>query len=156
MAAREKGTRIAQKLRDTESRYRELFDSINMCVAVYKVMNDGSDFIIKDFNAAAERVEKVYRRDIIGRSILEVFPGVKDFGIFAVLQRVWKTEAPERFPSRLYKDRRITGWRDNYVYKLPSGDVVAVYEDTTDRMKAVETLQEAELRYRTVADFTYD
>ena len=156
MTARDKNSRIVSKLRHTEARYRELFDSINVCVAVYKAKLDGEDFVIKDFNTAAENVEKVSRRDIIGKSLLEVFPGVKDYGIFEVMQRVWKTGVPERFPAKFYKDERISGWRENYVYKLPSGDIVAVYEDTTDRVKAEVALKEAEQRYRMVADFTYD
>ena len=156
MAGREKSTRIVKKLKQTEERYRELFDSINVCVAVYKAKNEGEDFVIKDFNTAAENVEKVSRRDIIGKSILEVFPAVKDFGIFEVMQRVWKTEVPERFPAKLYKDDRISGWRDNYIYKLPSGDIVTVYEDVTERIKGEKALKEAEQRYRIVADFTYD
>ncbi|MCX6006953.1 MAG: PAS domain-containing protein, partial [Chloroflexi bacterium] len=84
------------------------------------------------------------------------FPGVKDFGIFEVMQRVWRTEVPESFPAKLYKDNRISGWRENYVYKLPSGDIVAVYEDVTERKKGKEALEEAEQRYKIVADFTYD
>ncbi|MCX6007294.1 MAG: PAS domain-containing protein, partial [Chloroflexi bacterium] len=72
MAGREKSTRIVKKLKVNEERYRELFDSINVCVAVYKAKDQGEDFVIKDFNSAAEKVEKVSRRDIIGKSILEV------------------------------------------------------------------------------------
>ncbi len=156
MTGPEKKTRIVNKLRHTEARYRELFDSINVCVAVYKTKNDGEDFVIKDFNTAAENVEKVNRQDIIGKSIVEVFPWIKEFGIFGVMQRVWKTGVPERFPIKFYRDNRVRGWRTSYVYKLPSDDIVVVYEDVTDGMKAIEALKEAELRYRTVADFTYD
>jgi PAS domain S-box-containing protein len=156
MTSRDKSTRIVKKLKQTEERYRELFDSINVCVAVYKAKLDGEDFVIKDFNTAAENVERVSRRDVIGKSIIEAFPGVKDYGIFEVMQRVWKTGVPERFPARFYKDERISGWRDNYVYKLPSGDIVAVYEDITEHVKAEQTIKEAEQRYRTVADFTYN
>jgi PAS domain S-box-containing protein len=156
MAGPEKKMRIANKLRQTEVRYRELFDSINVCVAVYKAKNGGEDFVIKDFNTAAEKVEKVNRQDIIGKSILEVFPWIREFGIFEVMQRVWKTAVPESFPAKFYRDNRIRGWRTSYIYKLPSGDIVVVYEDVTDGMKAIEALKEAELRYRTVADFTYD
>lgn len=156
MAGREKSTRIVKKLKANEERYRELFDSINVCVVVYKAKEQGEDFVIKDFNSAAEKVEKVNRRDVIGKSILEVFPNVKDFGIFEVMQRVWKTEAPESFPAKQYKDKRISGWRENYIYKLPSGDIVAVYEDVTERKKGEAALEEAERRYRIVADFTYD
>jgi len=147
---------IVKKLKLNETRYRELFDSINICVAVYKVKADGDDFVVKDLNTAAEKLEGVKRHDVNGQSILKVFPGFKDFGLPLILQRVWKTGVPERFPPRLYKDKRVKGWRSGYVYSIPPGDIVVVYEDITDRVKMNAVLREAELRYRTVADFTYD
>ncbi|MBN1691415.1 MAG: PAS domain S-box protein [Dehalococcoidia bacterium] len=156
MAGKEKSTRIVKKLRQNEERYRELFDSINVCVAVFKVRDSGADFIIKDLNTAAENVEKISRREAIGKSILEVFPGIKELGITEMMQRVWETEAPESFPPKFYQGKRTSGWREGYIYKLPSGDIVTVYEDITERKKAEAALAEAELRYRTVADFTYD
>jgi DNA repair exonuclease SbcCD ATPase subunit len=49
----------------------------------------------------------------------------------------------ERYPIAQYTDHRISGWRENYVYKLPSGEIVAVYSDETERMQAEEALENA-------------
>ena len=46
----------------------------------------------------------------------------------------------------LYRDERIEGWRDNYVYRLPSGDVVAIYDDLTEQNRAEEDLRASSLR----------
>lgn len=35
------------------------------------------------------------------------------------------------------------GWRENYVYKLPSGEIVATYDDITDRKHAEEQIRKA-------------
>ena len=67
---------------------------------------------------------------------------VKEFGLFEVFQRVWRTGEPERVPVAFYKDDRITGWRENYVYKLPTGELVAVYSDETEYMATKEALQQ--------------
>jgi len=48
----------------------------------------------------------------------------------------------------VYKDERIEGWRENYVFKLPSGEVVAVYDDVTGRKRAEEHLRASEERFR--------
>ncbi|MBM3332270.1 PAS domain S-box protein [candidate division WOR-3 bacterium] len=134
--------RRAEELRhESESRFHELFDSIGTCVAIYEGREDGQTFVIKDFNPAAEQTEKVKRKDIIGRSVAEVFPGVKELGLFDVFQRVWKTGKPEHHPISLYRDDRIAGWRENYVYKLPTGEIVAVYEDVTERKRAEERMR---------------
>jgi PAS domain S-box-containing protein len=135
----------------TDIRYRELFSNMGNAVVVYETRNSGEDFVIRDINRAASRIEKVRPDDVIGRSVLEVFPGVREFGIFEVFQRVWRTGQPEHFPVGLYEDERITGWRENYIYKLPSGEVVAVYDDMTERRQAEQTLQQSEQHYRTLA-----
>ncbi len=137
-----------ESLLKSKERFRELFENMSSGVAVYEVVNEGNDFIFKDFNTAAEKIEKIDRKKVIGKSVAEVFPQVKGFGIFDVFTRVWKTGKPECFPIGEYEDNRISGWRENYVYKLPSGEIVAVYDDITERKQAQEGLLESEQRFR--------
>ncbi len=140
---------MAEKaLRESEARYRELFENMSSGVAVYEAINDGDDFIFKDFNRRGESIDQIDRTQIIGHNVKEIFPGVVEFGLFDVLQRVWKTGKPEHHPISLYKDRRIDGWRHNFVYKLPSGEIVAMYDDITKQKQAEQALQESEERFR--------
>ncbi len=120
----------------SETPYRELFENMRSGVAIYKPVDDGADFILKDFNRAAERIEACSREEVIGKSVATVFPGVKEFGLYDVFQRVYSTGVAESFPTAFYRDERISGWRDNYVYRLPSGEVVAVYDDVTAKIQA--------------------
>ena len=76
----------------------------------------------------------------MGRRVTDVFPGVEAFGLLDVFRRVWRTGRPEQLPVSLYQDERISGWRENYVYKLPSGEVVAAYRDVTEHKQAEEAL----------------
>ena len=151
---RHKRTEIA--LAESEALYRTLIDNINSGVAVYEARNDGEEFIFIEFNAAGQRIEHVTREAVIGKSVEKVFPGVRTFGLFDVLKRVWKTGKPEIFPLTRYEDDRITGWRDNYVFKLPSGHIVAVYSDETKHKQAEQALRESEQKYRRLFELESD
>jgi PAS domain S-box-containing protein/putative nucleotidyltransferase with HDIG domain len=139
-----------------EERFRDLFDSMSSGVAVYDAKDNGKDFIIRDFNKAGEKIEKVKKEDIIGKSVLEVFPGVKKFGLFDVFTRVWLTGKPEKHPLSLYKDGKISSWRENYVYKLSSGEIVAVYDDVTERQLSIEETTRNAKMLRAVLDSSLD
>ena len=131
---------VEKELQKKEELYRKLFENISSGVAIYKAVDDGNDFIIMDFNKAAETMENIKKENVIGRKVTEVFPGIKEFGLFQVFKKVWHSGKPEFFPVSLYQDGRISGWRENYVYKIATGEVVAVYNDVTELKKAEKEL----------------
>ena len=120
-------------IKDSEFRFRELFNHIGSGVAVYAVENNGMDFIFVDFNSAAERIEGAKRKDVIGKNVLDVFPSFKDSGLIDVFKKVWKTGEPVHHPAFFYKNKIVSGWRENYIYRLPRGEIVEVYDDVTKR-----------------------
>ena len=91
---RERMMKGEKSLRVSEESFKNLFENMNSGVAIYEAENNGEDFIFKDLNKTGERIDKVTRGEIIGKSVLEIFPSVKDFGLFDMFQRVWKTGQP--------------------------------------------------------------
>jgi two-component system, cell cycle sensor histidine kinase and response regulator CckA len=129
--------KVEEALLASEVQFRELFNRMSSGVAVYEAIDNGADFIITNFNPAAEKIEKVNRNDILGKNVTEVFSGVKPFGIFEVFQRVWQTGNPEYFPPNIYKDEMgLESWRESWVFKLPTGEIATIYNDITERKKA--------------------
>jgi signal transduction histidine kinase/CheY-like chemotaxis protein len=126
------------KLKDSEKRYRELFNYMSSGVAVYEAVENGKNFIFRDFNKAGENIDDIKKEALLGKKVTDVFPGIKELGLFNMFQSVWKTGKPEHLPVSMYKDHRISGWRENYIYKLPSGEIVAVYNDVTESKVARE------------------
>ena len=58
---------------------------------------------------------------------------------------------PERYPVSLYKDEGLSSWRDNFVYKLPTGEIVAIYDDVTERKRAEEAIKASHHQLRALA-----
>ncbi|MHB1654029.1 MAG: sensor domain-containing protein [Desulfitobacteriaceae bacterium] len=131
---------IKRQLEQSQERYLDILENMSNAVAVYEVINDGEDFIFKEFNSAAERLEHISRAEVLGHSIRKVFPQSADFGVLPIFRRVWQTGEPEHFPTKFYEDGRISGWRDTYLYRLSSGELVTIYRDVTARKQAEEAL----------------
>jgi PAS domain S-box-containing protein len=147
---------IMDESNECEAKFQVLFDNVSSGVAIYETKNDGQDFIIVDFNRAAEEIEHIKKEDLIGKNVIDVFPGVEKFGILDVFRRVYKTGVPEHLPVSIYRDERIAGWRENYVYRLPSGQVIAVYDDISAKKHSELVAQMTDQCFRAIADYTYD
>jgi len=127
---------------ESETVFRELFDNTSTGVSVYEAINSGNDFILKDMNKAGEVINKFKKKDVIGKKLSDLFPGVKEYSLFfEVFKRVWKTGKSERIPTSWYKDERIAQWVECYVYKLPSKRLVIMYNDVTEHKTTEIELQ---------------
>jgi len=131
---------IEQFLTESEIQFRELFNFMSSGCAIYKSINNGENFAFVDINSSVEKIEGVKREEIVGKPVTKIFPGVIEFGLFDVFKEVYKTGVPQHFPISFYEDEKISGWRENFIYKLPSGKIVAIYDDVTKQKQAEEKL----------------
>ena len=145
-----------KQAREWKAKFEVLFDHVSSGVAIYEARNDGEDFVFVDFNPAAEQIEHITKDKLIGKSVSEVFPGVEQFGLLEVFRRVYRTGKPEHHPISVYKDERIAGWRENYVVRLPSKQIVAVYDDISSRKRTELVARMTDQCFRAIADYTYD
>ncbi len=116
--------------------YRQLFSHSSSGVAVFETVADGRDFIFKDINKAGEAISKVKRDDLLGKSVIESFPSIEKIGLLDVYRQVWQTGVAQHHPASFYQDDRQQAWREYRVYKLPSGEIVVLYDDITNQKQA--------------------
>ncbi|MEA1906361.1 MAG: PAS domain S-box protein [Euryarchaeota archaeon] len=140
-------------LQESEALYRAVFENTVDGIAIYDVVDGGKDFVFADINKGGETIDNIKREEVTRRSVLEVFPGVEEFGLLEVFRRVWATGVPEHHPISMYQDNRIAGWRENFVYKLPSGEIASVYHDETNRRIAEEALKRSERQLRETKEY---
>ncbi len=126
---------IEKELNSSNERWENLFNNSPSAIAVYEAIDKGNDFIFTDYNLTAQKIDGLSREDVLSKRISEVFPTSKELGFIDVFRRVWETGKTEEMNIAFYNDQRTKGWRDNVVYKLKSGEVVAIYNDITEQCK---------------------
>ncbi|MFZ1414993.1 MAG: ATP-binding protein [Defluviicoccus sp.] len=136
-------------------RFLEFFRNMRSGAAICTAIDGGADFLITDLNTSGEQIGHA-DRTVIGRRLSEAFAGVAQFGLLQVMGEVWRTGRPASIPDRYYRDDRFEGWRECYVYKLTTGEVVIVFTDVSERVAAAEARRQSELRVRTLLDASRD
>ena len=114
-------------------------DSLPINIALYRYEN--GDFLFVDMNLQAQKTDSVIRENIIGKKVQDVFPGVREFGLLEVLERVYKTGEAEHFEAGYYRDELREGWRSNDVSRLDNGHIMAVYSDITQEIQNKHSLE---------------
>lgn len=77
-------------------------DLIPLNIAIYRYENGA--FIFSELNLHALKTENIKQEDIIGKKLTDVFPGIQEFGLLEVLERVIKTGVSEHFKASYYHD----------------------------------------------------
>ena len=77
-----------RKLHKSESHLKAIFDNIKSGVIVFEVINGEEDFVILALNQAAQRIEKVRGKALMGKSALGVWPCIKDTGLLDAFREI--------------------------------------------------------------------
>lgn len=127
---------VSNEKKTQEALSNMIFDGITNGIIIYKAIDNGADFEVVNINAGSEKMDNLSRKDIIGKSLKEAFPSA-DGSFLEALVRVHKTGIPESIPLFRYQKN----WRKIYIFRLPTEEVIAIYEDVTAAKKAKLVLQ---------------
>ncbi|HSI70912.1 MAG TPA: PAS domain S-box protein, partial [Gillisia sp.] len=113
------------------------FTAITILDSVRDEQGNIIDFILKGGNKAAESLNKISTEELIGKSLLKLFPGVKENYFEKYVQVVEKGE-PLR-TQNYYNHEHFENWLD--VSAIKNGDgIILTYLDITEQKKAEQEL----------------
>ncbi|MBD0296586.1 MAG: PAS domain-containing protein, partial [Flavisolibacter sp.] len=132
---------ITERKKAEETLQQMLNGSISAITILQSVRNEQgtiTDFVFKGANKAAEAINRMPVEEIVGRRLLELFPGVKDV-FFDLYVQVVETGAPMRVQKH-YAYEHFDNWFD--VSAVKNGDgFIMTFHDITERKKAEAELQ---------------
>lgn len=131
-------------LQESTALVRGLFEHMTAGAAVFDVLGEGAtaaDFVVREINAAGQRMEDKRREELVGRSLRELRPSITETGLVPVLRKAWQTGQPAFLPASPYHDEHGDRWYEAHAFRLPSREVVAIYHDVTGRQAAEEALR---------------
>ena len=142
-----------------EALFRGLYDNMTSGSAIYEVINDGSkgsDYIIKNFNEKSLEIEGKTLDQVVGKSLYDLRPTIDDYGLIPVMKKVWETGKSDYFPIKIYEDKKFSNYYENYIFKIPTGELVTIYNDVTDQKNSEIALIESEKRFSLAMEFAND
>jgi len=134
---RAKHAAIEAALRESEERYRSLFENMLHGFAYCKMLYDDDgrplDFIYLDVNSAFGKLTGL--ENVAGKRVTEVIPGIREAHpeLFDIYGRVASTRQPEKFEIEF---NPLGLWLSISVYSNVREHFVAIFDDITERKKA--------------------
>jgi PAS domain S-box-containing protein len=131
------GDRTAELATSLE-RFRQTLDNmLEGCIIL------GFDWSYLYLNEAAARHGHQKKEALLGRILLEIYPGMEQSPILAAYRRCMEERIPQRFESAYSFEDGTTGWFEFRVEPVPEG-IFVLSLDITERKQAEAALVQAE------------
>ncbi len=128
--------KIESALKVSEERYRMLLGSISD--AVFVINREGQFLYVND--KATDRAQ-VSQDEMIGRNIIDLFPGIEETIIFKTQQQVFETGEPAVVTDEFTYPNGWKGWIEVHIYPVPEG-ILCISTDITERKQLEDELKE--------------
>lgn len=115
------------------------------------------DFIYLEVNRATTEYLSTSADDLIGNSLLQTMPGLKESGLFAQYVTVMQSDDPLVVNDILY-DNEVLGVVRRYDIRATrvGDELTLTWRDTTDRFEAQQRIAQSEQHFRLLAENSAD
>jgi PAS domain S-box-containing protein len=130
-------------LQKSEEKFRSVIEASPMGIHLYKLDNDHR-LILTGYNAAANNMVGMDHRKLVGKSIEEAFPPLRETEIPMRYKRAAEHGIPWYEAQRQYKDGKIHGTYDVYAFQTSPGSMAALFHNVTEQVRLREQLMQSE------------
>jgi PAS domain S-box-containing protein len=144
--------RAGRLLKESETRYRTLFDAMTEGVCVLELVRDDAgepvDYIVREINPAYETILGKSRAGVMGRRVTEIFGFAKapDLAIYSRLVRVQRPQQFECYHPELRRHLRVSA------FPMGGDTFASLFHDITDSQQSAAALEASEKRFRDLFD----
>ena len=149
--------RIAEltRVNEAQQHYADIFSNIQVGLHIYHLEdnNDKEGITLRmiSANQAAADFTGVSIEDVVGKTLDENFPGLREKGIPQIYAEVARSGKLRTLEDVYYGDERvIEGAFAVKAFPLPNNCVGVAFENITERKQAEAALQESEQRFRKI------
>ena len=144
-----------QKVKESEEKYRSLFENMNAGFAYHEVIvndnNEPIDYKYIEVNPGFEKLTGLKKEDLIGKTVTEAIPGTENdpadwIGKFGNVGLTGIPLIVEDYSEAIDKYFKVSG------YSPKKGYFAVTFTDITDHKKAEQKLKESEEKFRTIAE----
>jgi PAS domain S-box-containing protein len=141
--------KAADDFSHTESLYRQMIDNAPFGMHFYQ-LNDQGRLVFTSANHAAGVILGIDHNQLIGMTIEEAFPSLKDTGVIGHYSNAASHNVTWVIDQLFYSDNKITGAFEVKAFQTVPGRMVAIFSDITNRKKAEEALHESRQLFETL------
>ncbi len=143
--------REAAALRESEERYRLLVENTRVAMAIHELILDDEgrpiDYVFLQANPAFERQTGLCVREILGRRVTEVLPGIELTPFIRIYGEVVLENKPvsfEQYSEPLQRHYSVDA------YRTAPGRFATVFTDITEQKRMQAVLEQSENRFRSM------
>jgi PAS domain S-box-containing protein len=139
-----------EALRQSEERYRRMLDTmLEGCQIIdfnwrYTYLND-----------AAARDSRRTKEELLGHTMLEMYPGIESTSMFAELRRCRDERIARRLENEFVYPDGTAGWFDLSLQPMPQG-IFILSVDITERKRTEQAMADNEKRFRALIESASD
>jgi PAS domain S-box-containing protein len=145
--ARQRNEESIETSRKSEERFRTTLESLI----------EGCQIIDRDWrylyvNAAAAKQGGQTVERLLGRTIIEAFPGIEQTELFDAFRKTMENRAPQQIENEFTRADGVSAWFQVVIQPVPEG-IFILSADITERKRYDEALNESEKRYRLLFEY---